>query len=400
MDTQCVVVGAGAAGLAVSRCLSDAGVEHLVLERHDVAETWRSQRWDSFTLNTPDWMNDGLRPATELGTTCPRDEVVQLLTDKAAGLPIRARTPVTAVDSSPDGFQVSTPDGTLATRTVVVASGLLNVPRRPVQAERVAPRVRQLHAADYRSAAQLPDGAVLVVGGGQSGCQIAEDLANAGRTVYLSTSRVGRIPWLYRGRESLAWLVDCGFWDQRPQDLPSPADTRLSVPLLAGGRSLDLPILAGLGVRLLGRFASADGETMSFDGSPAAYAAHADDVWAGLAALVDRYIEDRAVVAPDPSPERRSTGPVPDHPPTTVDLRAAGVATVVWSTGFTGDLSWVRLPLLDADGRPAHDGCAAPWPGLWYVGFPWLTRRCSGIFHGFTRDASTVSDAVVRELGG
>ena len=185
------------------------------------------------------------------------------------GLPVRARTPVTAVESGPAGFLVSTPDGTLTARTLVLASGLLNVPRQPVAGRaRVAARVHQLHTADYRSAAQLPDGAVLVVGGGQSGCQIAEDLATAGRTVYLSTSRVGRIPWLYRGRESLAWLVDCGFWDQRPQDLPSPADTRLAVPLLAGGRSLDLPILAGLGVRLLGRFASADGETMAFDGLP------------------------------------------------------------------------------------------------------------------------------------
>ena len=278
---------------------------------------------------------------------------------------------------------MSTPDGTLTARTVVVASGLLNVPRRPAQAERVASRVHQLHAADYRSAAQLPDGAVLVVGGGQSGCQIAEDLALAGRTVYLSTSRVGRIPWLYRGRESLAWLVDCGFWDQRPQDLPDPADTRLAVPLLAGGRSLDLPILAGLGVRLLGRFTSADGETMRFDGSPSDVRGARRRRLGPLAGLVDRYIEDQGIVAPDPAPEPRPKGPVPDHAAATLDLRAAGVTTVIWSTGFTGDLSWLRLPVLGADGRPAHDGCAAPWPGLWYVGFPWLTRRCSGIFHGF-----------------
>ena len=400
MDTECLVVGAGAAGLAVSRGLSGAGVEHLVLERHEVADTWRRQRWDSFTLNTPDWMNDGLRAATGPGPTCPRDEVVQLLTGQAAGLPVRTRTPVSAVESLPPGYLVTTPDGALSARTVVLASGLLNVPRTPAQAARVASRVDQLHAADYRSAALLADGAVLVVGGGQSGCQIAEDLAGAGRTVYLSTSRVGRIPWLYRGRESLAWLVDCGFWDQRPQDLPSPADSKLTVPLLAGGRSLDLPILAGLGVRLLGRFTSADGELMHFDGSPSTCVEHADEVWARLAALVDRFIEDEGVVAPDPAPELRPHGPVPDTAAATLDLGAAGVTTVIWSTGFTGDLSWVRLPLLAADGRPAHDGCDSAFPGLWYVGFPWLTRRCSGIFHGFSRDARTVVDAVVHELGG
>jgi putative flavoprotein involved in K+ transport len=371
-----------------------------VLERHDVADTWRTQRWDSFTLNTPDWMNEGLRGGADRGTTCPRDEVVLLLGEQAQGLPVRTRTPVTAVESSPPGFLVSTPDGTLTARTLVLASGLRNVPRKPAQAERVAPRVHQLHSADYRSAAQLGDGAVLVVGGGQSGCQIAEDLAQAGRTVYLSASRVGRIPWLYRGRESLAWLVDCGFWDQRPQDLPDPADTKLAIPLLAGGRSLDLPILAGLGVRLLGRFTSADGETIGFDGSPPEYAAHADDVASRITGLVDRYIEEQGIVAPDPAPEGRSRGPVADHAPPTLDLRAADVTTVIWSTGFTGDLSWVHLPVLGADGHPEHDGCAAPWRGVWYVGFPWLTRRCSGIFHGFSRDAREVVAAVLRELEG
>ena len=177
----------------------------------------------------------------------------------------------------------------------MLASGLLNVPRVPAQAARVTPRVRQLHTADYRNPDQLPDGAVLVVGGGQSGAQIAEDLALAGRTVYLSASRVGRLPWLYRGRESLVWLVEAGFWSQRPQDLPDPADVRLTVPLIVGGRSLDLPILAGLGVRLLGRFAGVDvdGETMRFDGSPSAYAAYADEVWARLRGMVDRHIEEQ-----------------------------------------------------------------------------------------------------------
>ena len=315
VDTQCVVVGAGAAGLAVSRGLSEAGVEHLVLERHDVADTWRSQRWDSFTLNTPDSMNDGLYAGPDLGTTRSRDEVVQLLAEQAQGLPVRTRTPVTAVESIPPGFLVSTPDGTLTARTLVLASGLRNVPRMPAQAGLVAPRVLQLHTADYRSASQLPDGAVLVVGGGQSGCQIAEDLALAGRTVYLSTSRVGRIPWLYRGRESLVWLVDCGFWDQSPQDLPDPSDTEVTIPLLAGGRDLDLRILSGLGVRLLGRFASADGEMLGFEGSPSAYAAQADEAWARLRDLVDHHIEEQGIVAPDPATERRRerSGAGPRH---------------------------------------------------------------------------------------
>ena len=392
-----MVVGAGAAGLAVSRSLQAAGVEHLVLERHGVADTWASQRWESFTLNTPDSMNDGLRTAPGAGT-CTRDEVVQLLGARAQGLPVRTRTPVTAVESMAPGFLVSTPDGDLTARTLILASGLRNVPRLPAHAERLAPRLQQLHTADYRSPDQLVDGAVLVVGGGQSGCQIAEDLALAGRTVYLSTSRVGRIPWLYRGRESLAWLVDCGYWDERPEDLPNRADTELAIALVAGGRSLDLPVLAGLGVRLLGRFSSADGESVSFDGSVAEYAAHADVVAAQVTDRVDRYIDAQGIAAPDPVPDTRPRGPVPATTPESLDLRAAGVTTVIWSTGFTGDLSWVHLPLLRRDGRLELDGCAASWPGVWYAGFPWLTRRSSGIFHGFSRDARTVVDGVVGEL--
>jgi putative flavoprotein involved in K+ transport len=149
---------------------------------------------------------------------------------------------------------------------------------------------------------------------------------------------------------------------------------------------------------LLGRFATADGETIGFDGSPSTYAAHADEVAARITGLVDRYIQEQGIVAPDPAPEPRSRGPVPDQAVPSLDLRAAGVTTVIWSTGFTGDLSWVHLPVLGADGRPEHDGCAAPWRGLWYVGFPWLTRRSSGIFHGFSGDARAIVGAVTREL--
>ena len=223
------------------------------------------------------------------------------MTGQAAGLPVRTRTPVTAVESQPPGFLVSTPDGDASARTVVLASGLLNVPRRPAQAARVASRVHQLHAADYRSAAQLADGAVLVVGGGQSGCQIAEDLASAGRTVYLSTSRVGRIPWLYRGRESLAWLVDCGFWDQRPQDLPEPGRHQADRPA-AGGRAQPGPAHPGRSGRTaarplhLGRRRDACTST----DPPRRTRRTPTRSGPGFAALVDRYIEDAG---------RRGAGP-------------------------------------------------------------------------------------------
>jgi putative flavoprotein involved in K+ transport len=397
MRTSCVVVGAGAAGLEVSRALAEAAVEHVVLERSEVADTWQSQRWDNFRLNTPGWMNATLGPV-EPTSFSYRDEVVQLLTDRAASLPVQTQTPVLALDHNGSTFVVRTPEEELHAATVVLASGLQNVAKQPSASNQLAARLFQIHTCDYRSAAQLPHGAVLVIGSGQSGCQIAEDLAGAGRRVYLSTSRVGRYPWIYRDREFLGWLVDCGFWDQRPEDLANPADTRLANPLVgSGGRSLDLRILARLGVTLLGRFEAAHGERVTFSGSLAENVAYADEVAARLRGLADDFIARQGIQAPEAEPD---LDPQPLQQGTTeLDLASADITGIIWCTGFAGDLSWVRLPVLDDAGRPRHVGCASPVPGLWYAGFPWLTRRRSGILHGFPVDAAEVVAGVVRHLG-
>jgi putative flavoprotein involved in K+ transport len=399
MRTSCVVVGAGPAGLATSRALAAAGVEHVVLERNDVADTWQHQRWDNFRLNTPGWMN------ATLGTVEPtsfsyRDQVVQLLADRAASLPVHTKTPVVALDHDGSQFSVRTPDENIHAATVVLASGFQNVAKIPAQTDQLARRLLQIHTGGYRGAAQLPDGAVLVVGSGQSGCQIAEDLALAGRRVYLSTSRVGRLPWTYRGEQLLRWLVDCGFWDQRPEDLPNPADTRAAIPVVAsGGRSLNLGILAHLGVTLLGRFEAADGELITVGGSLAENVAFADEVASRLTAMADDFIAREGIEAPEAEPDLDAAPPEPVTTMTELDLAAAEVTSIIWATGFTGDLSWVGLPILDGEGRPRHDRCASPVPGLWYAGFPWLTRRRSGILHGFPVDADEVTAGVVRHLG-
>jgi putative flavoprotein involved in K+ transport len=398
VGSACVVVGAGAAGLAVSRELAEAGLDHVVLERHDVADTWHSQRWDSFRLNTPGWMN------ATLGALAPtafprRDEVVQLLRERAASLPVRTHTPVVDIGHDTSRFVVRTPNEEIHASTVVLASGLQNVPRTPAAARFVSPRVVQLHTGQYRNADQLPPGAVLVVGGAQSGCQIAEDLVLAGRRVYLSTSRVGRAPWTYRGRELFAWLVDCGFWDQRPQDLPDVSDTRAATPVVAsGGRSLSLPMLARLGVSLLGHVGSVDGERVRFEGSVTENIVFADQVAGRLTAMAEEFIARRGIQAPEPETDP-GAGPLDSASTAELDLAAAGITTVLWCTGFTGDLSWVRLPILDDAGRPNNNRCATPVPGLWLAGFPWLTRRCSGIFHGMPTDAAEVAQAVIRHLG-
>jgi putative flavoprotein involved in K+ transport len=397
MRTSCVVVGAGAAGLAVSQALADAGVEHTVIERSDVADTWRNQRWDSFRLNTPGWMN-GTLGTVEATSFSHRDEVVRLLAERAASLPVHTNTPAVALEPDGSEFLIRTPEKELHAATVVLASGWQNVAKTPSQADQVARRLVQIHTGDYRCAAQLPEGAVLVVGSAQSGCQIAEDLALAGRRVYLSTSRVGRYPWIYRGRQLMGWLVDSGFWDQQPTDLADPADVRLPIPVVAsGGRSLDLRILARRGVTLLGRFEAASGERVTFGSSVAENVSYADEIAARLMARADDYIAREGIAAPEPEPDEEAREPLTTI--TELDLATAGVTGIIWCTGFTGDLSWVHLPVLDEAGAVRHERCASPVPGLWYAGFPWLTRRRSGILHGFPVDADEVVAGVVRHLG-
>jgi putative flavoprotein involved in K+ transport len=399
MRTSCVVVGAGPAGLAVSRSLADAGVEHVVLERGDVADTWRHQRWDSLRLNTPGWMN-GTLGTVEPTSFSYRDEVVRLLAERAASQPVQAQTPVVALDHDGSDFVVQTPDEQVRAATVVLATGLQNVPKKPANTDRLARRLFQIHSGGYRSASQLPDGAVLVIGSAQSGSQIAEDLALAGRRVYLSTSRVGRYPWIYRGGQLIGWLVDCGFWDQRPEDLASPADTLARIPVVgSGGHSLNLGILARLGVTLLGRFEEADGERVTFDGSLAENVAYAEQVSTRIKGLADEFIAREGIEAPEAEPDVDAGPPEPITTITELDLASVGITSVIWCTGFTGDLSWARLPILDDAGRPRHDRCASPVPGLWFAGFPWLTRRRSGILHGFPVDADEVVSGVVGHLG-
>ena len=264
MRTACVVVGAGAAGVAVSAALAEAAVDHVVLERNEVADTWHRQRWDAFRLNTPGWMNTMLGPVAP-DSFSSRDEVVRLLVDRAKSLPVRSHTPVLSLHHDGSSFVVDTPGERIAAASVVLASGLQNVARIPAQRGHFPARIRHLHTADYANPADLDDGAVLVVGSAQSGAQIAEDLVLAGRRVYLATSRVGRYRWMYRGRELIGWLVDCGHWDQRPSDLADPGETRAAIAVVgSGGHSLDLPLLARLGVTLLGRLESVRGERVTF----------------------------------------------------------------------------------------------------------------------------------------
>ena len=399
MRVDCAVVGAGPAGLAASAALAARGVEHLVLERGRAGESWRSQRWGSFRLNTPGWMNQVLGPQ-------PRDanlagpEVVGRLGRLAAASPVRERVGVTRLAPAGDGYALGTDAGELRARTVVVATGDQNRPRRPALADAFPDRLAQVHTAGYRDPGQLPDGAVLVVGSAQSGCQIAEDLLiSGGRRVLLATSPVGRVPFHHRGRETVEWLIEAGFMDQRPRDLPDPSVMRAPQPVQAPGRGLSLPALAQAGVTLAGRPVAVDGERVAFDDSLAANVAAGDAFAARLRGLADESIRRRGLDAPPAEPDEHDV-PVDLDPPASLDLRVERVGAVVWCTGFGGDFSWLDPDLVAADGRPRRDNAAGPVPGLWYLGLRWLRRRCSGILFGFPGDAAVVADAVRAHLGG
>jgi putative flavoprotein involved in K+ transport len=396
---DCAVIGAGPAGLAMSAALADRGVDHVVLDRGRPGETWRTQRWDSFRLNTPGWMNQMLGEQAD-GAFAAGAEVVQRLEALAAQHPVRPGVAVTRLAPNSDGFIAQASDELLRTRTVVVATGDQNVPRVPPLARTLPEEIAQQHTADYRGPGALPPGGVLVVGSGQSGCQITEDLLAADRRVVLATSPAGRLPWRHRGRELLAWLVDAGFWDQRPQDLPDPSMIRAAQPIVAsGGRSLSLQSLARAGATLVGRPLLLKDGTLAFDDSVNANIAAGDAFAARVRTLAEKFIQQHGLDAPTSEPDDTDT-PVDLDPLPALNLREADIKSVVWCTGFTGDFSWLTSELRGADGQPQRDGASGPVPGLWYVGLRWLTRRRSAILFGFPRDAETIADAVKAHLGG
>jgi putative flavoprotein involved in K+ transport len=399
MMTDCVVVGAGPAGLATSAALSERGVDHVILERGQAGDTWRTQRWDSFRLNTPGWMNQ-LLTEQERYAYADRAEVVQKLEQLARNTPIRTGVRVARLAPASNGYGLLTGDGELRSRTVVVATGDQNLPRIPALARRLPDRVAQYHTADYAGPEQLPDGAVLVVGSAQSGCQIAEDLLVARRRVVLATSPAPRLPWRHRGRDSLEWLTQAGFWDQRPQDLPDPAAMRASQPIVAsGGRSLSLQALARAGAKLVGRLVGGTGERLDFDDTANANVAAGDAAAERMRATMDDFIRRSGLEASPVEPDD-TDAPVELDPPTTLDMRDHDIGSAVWCTGFTGDFSWLNPSMLDDNGQPRRQGTAAVAPGVWYVGFRWLIQRGSGILFGFPSDAAAVADAVKARLRG
>ena len=401
---ETVVIGAGHAGLAASTALADRGLEHVVLERGSIGQTWRDQRWDSFRLNTPRWMSrlpgDRCRRETRDGYDTAGEFLAVLERHaRRLRLPVREHAGDARVRRGPRGtFDVTAGGTTLRARNVIAAGGFLNRPRIPPAAAGVTPRVLQLDLSSYRSPGELPDGGVLVAGGGQSGGQIVEDLLDAGRDVVLATCRAGRVPRTYRGRDVLEWWTLTGFYEVRRTDLDDPAVARQPQPLLSGtmgGHTISLQSLARRGARLTGRLERADGELVGFGGGLAEHLRFADATAAKVRRDIDAQIAGRGIAAAAAEPDSAEHAPLPaPRAPRELRLDRQGIGTVIWSTGMTADLHWLAIPGLRRAGAVPHTDGETTVPGLYLIGAPWLRTRKSGIIYGAADDAERLADAI------
>jgi putative flavoprotein involved in K+ transport len=403
---QTVIIGGGPAGLATSQCLGAAGVSHVVLERGRLAERWRSERWDSLRLLTPNWMTrlPG-RPAVAADPDgfMTAAEVVAHLEDyvRDFDLPVREHTSVERCNRIGWLFRVTTDRGVLLADQVVVATGATGVPHVPGLAARLDPRITQLHARDYRRPAQLPKGGVLVVGAAASGVQIADELARDGRDVTLAVGRHTRLPRRYRGRDIHGWLDDLGVLDRPAATFPDRAAGERDPSLQLVGRptheDLDLATLQAAGVRLVGRVVQADDTRVTFADDLAVELAAADDRLGRLLDRIDAHVAATAVTRPPADRPR----PVP-HPlaPAVLDLEAEDVTTIVWATGYRRAHPWLELDVLDERGEIVHHDGATDVPGLHVIGMPLTRRRNSTYLGGIGIDAALLARELTHGLAG
>jgi putative flavoprotein involved in K+ transport len=400
---EVVVVGAGQAGLAVSHELKEAGVEHVVLERSRIGETWRG-RWDSFCLVTPNWsvlLPGGAYAGDDPDGYMHRDEVVAHLERYADGFaaPVRLGVEVTAIDALPEGgFRLSASTGEVAASSVVLCTGAYQRPHRPAAAAALPAGLPAIDAEGYSNPAGLPPGPVLIVGSGQTGCQLAEELQEAGRDVFLACGRAPWLPRLIGGRDVVAWMVEIGFFENTPAVLPAP-QARLVANVQAsghgGGRDLHYRTLAAMGVNLLGRLSGIEDGTARFAPDLADSVAFGDARYRDLRAQIQKSCAERGLPAPE-MPDPASFG---YEPRDSLSLRDLG--TVIFTSGFRPDYqSWVRFPeAFDPLGFPIHEDCASSVvPGLYFAGVHFLRKRKSSLLLGVGEDAALIARRIADSL--
>lgn len=404
-----VIVGGGQAGLSLSHELQQRGIDHLVIEKRSLVHSWRTQRWDTFCLVTPNWQCQ--LPGWPYRGDDPHGFMVKdQINDWLAGFVDHVKAPaiegVSVEKVSRAGeherWQVQTSEGLYTADQVVVASGGYHKPVVPRMAEKLPASVVQYHSAQYRNPAQLPEGAVLVVGCGQSGAQIAEDLHLAGRQVVLATGNAPRCARFYRGKEVVDWLADMGYYDmpvtQHPLREGVRDNTNHYVTGRDGGRDIDLRRFAREGMQLYGQLEGFEDGALQFLPNLRENLDHADRIYNGINASIDKHIAAKGIEAPPPSMYEPVWAPPEER--TRLDLAAAGITSVVWCIGFAPDFAWVDAPVFNGRGHPVHLRGVTREPGLYFLGLPWLHTWGSGRFSGIARDAAFLGDAIAAQAAG
>ena len=398
------IVGGGQAGLATSWHLARGGIDHVVLEAGRVGETWRSKRWDSFCLVTPNW---AVRvPGAEYAGAdpdgfMPLAEVIRFFESWAetSAAPVLTGSSVSSIAADPSGGFLLTVNGDpVRARAVVVATGTYRRAHRPAGADQLPAGVQQLLAEDYRSPAQLPPGGVLVVGSGQTGCQLADELHRAGRRVVLAC---GRCPWWPRrlgGHDIVWWAQQSGFLDRTPDQLASPQARLNGNPQMTGqggGRDLNFRTLHAQGVELVGRLLGVDGSTLRFADDLAASVDFGDAYWNDFHGRLESF----CAATRTPMPEFEAPAPMRLETRTELDLVRAGVGAVIWTAGYRPEYGWVRFPVFDEMGFPIQVDGRTAVPGLFFVGVHWMRKNKSAILYGVGEDAEVVARQVAGQTG-
>ena len=401
-----IVVGAGHAGLAASRLLTERSIDHVVLERGEVANSWRRERWDSLRLLTPNFQSrlPGYRyDGPDADGYMTMTEVIEFISRYAdlSRAPVRTHTTVTSLRRSDDGYHVATSNGDFRCRTVVIASGACNLPAVPALRAAVPAPIEHVTPFNYRNPAQLPEGGVLVIGPSATGVQLAAEIHRSGRPVTLSIGEHVRLPRTYRGRDVLWWMESSGVWDQRHDQIDDITRARrLPSPQLVGTperSTLDLNTLDRLGVELVGRFSAVRDGRALFSGGLRNLFALADLKMERLLDTFDEWAHG-AHVSGVGEPERFGPTRVPATSRLQIDLRSGEIGSIVWATGFRPDYSWLHVPVVDEKGHLQHDGGVIKSPGMYVLGLPVLRRRKSSFIHGVEDDAREIIDDLARYL--
>jgi putative flavoprotein involved in K+ transport len=399
-----IVVGGGQAGLAISYCLKDKGIDHIIFEKNQIGYAWQEKRWDSFCLVTPNWqchLPGYYYSGSDPDGFMEKDEIVKYIKNYAKSFnpPIKEGIEVFSVkkNKSQGLFELNTSLGNYTADQVVIATGSYHKPKIPKMAERLTEDVLQLHSSDYKNPQSLPDGEVLVVGTGQSGCQIAEDLHLAGRKVHLCVGSAPRSPRQYRGKDVVDWLDKLGYYDLTINKHPDKENVRNKtnhyVTGRDGGREINLRTFALEGMHLYGSLKDIRGDKLEFKSNLKQNLDRADEVAESIKKTIDEYIAKNHISALTELPYQ------PVWQPTTealeLNYRKANITSVIWSIGYETDFSWIEVPVFDGKGYPNHDRGVTNVRGLYFLGLPWLYTWGSGRFSGIARDAEYICDYIV-----